>query len=171
MITFDSLVGLAIPIVISAIAILQTIDQMVDQIMALPERARFQLLAPVVRGKKGTHKKLLTALVTEGFARVRINGEVRELSDNIELDKNKKHDIEVVVDRLVRKDGIQERLTDSLATCLKRAEGIAKIEILDRGQGAAQIPIRIMIKTPAKIQSKIKIARIMSMAIASTSQN
>jgi excinuclease ABC subunit A len=77
---------------------------------------------------------LLTALVTEGFARVRINGEVRELSDNIELDKNKKHDIEVVVDRLIRKDGIQERLTDSLATCLKRAEGIAVVEVLDRGK-------------------------------------
>ncbi|AFY68369.1 UvrABC system protein A [Thalassoporum mexicanum PCC 7367] len=116
----------------------QTIDQMVDQIMALPERSKFQLLAPVIRGKKGTHKKLLTNLVTEGFARVRINGEVRELSDNIELEKNKKHDIEVVVDRLIRKDGIQERLTDSLATCLKKAEGIAVIEVLDRGVEEAQ---------------------------------
>jgi excinuclease ABC subunit A len=84
----------------------------------------------VVRGKKGTHKKLLASLVTEGFARVRVNGEVRELGDNIELDKNKFHDIEIVVDRLIRKDGIQERLTDSLATCLKRAEGIAIAEIL-----------------------------------------
>jgi excinuclease ABC subunit A len=108
----------------------QAIDQMVDRIMSLADRTRFQLLAPVVRGKKGTHKKLLASLVTEGFARVRVNGEVRELSDNIELDKNKFHDIEIVVDRLIRKDGIQERLTDSLSTCLKRAEGIAMTEIL-----------------------------------------
>jgi excinuclease ABC subunit A len=108
----------------------QTIDRMVDGIMELGDRTRFQLLAPVIRGKKGTHKKLLTSLASEGFARVRINGEVRELSDNIELEKNKFHDIEIVVDRLVRKDGIQERLTDSLATCLKRAEGIAMVEIL-----------------------------------------
>ena len=108
----------------------QTIDRMVDAIMELSDRTRFQLLAPVIRGKKGTHKKLLTGLASEGFARVRVDGEVRELSDNIELEKNKLHDIEIVVDRLVRKDGIQERLTDSLATCLKRAEGIAMVEIL-----------------------------------------
>ncbi len=108
----------------------QAIDQMVDQIMEMSDRTRFQLLAPVVRGKKGTHKKLLASLVTEGFARVRVNGEVRELSDNIELDKNKFHNIEIVVDRLIRKDGIQERLTDSLSTCLKRAEGIAIAEVL-----------------------------------------
>ncbi|MCS6959885.1 MAG: excinuclease ABC subunit UvrA [Pseudanabaenaceae cyanobacterium SKYGB_i_bin29] len=108
----------------------QTIDQMVDQIMALPERTKIQLLAPVVRGKKGTQQKLLSQLLSEGFARVRIDGEIRELTDNIELDKNKKHDIEVVVDRLIIKAGIQERLTDSLSTCLKRAEGIAMVEIL-----------------------------------------
>ncbi|NUN66374.1 excinuclease ABC subunit UvrA [Pseudanabaena biceps] len=108
----------------------QTIDRMVDSIMELSDRTRFQLLAPVIRGKKGTHKKLLTSLASEGFARVRINGEVRELSDNIELEKNKTHDIEIVVDRLVRKGDIQERLTDSLATCLKRSEGIAMVEIL-----------------------------------------
>ncbi|MFN5967173.1 MAG: excinuclease ABC subunit A, partial [Pseudanabaena sp.] len=103
---------------------------MVDTIMELSDRTRFQLLAPVVRGKKGTHKKLLASLASEGFGRVRIDGEVRELSDNIELDKNKIHDIEIVVDRLVRKDDIQERLTDSLSTCLKRAEGIAMVEIM-----------------------------------------
>jgi excinuclease ABC subunit A len=108
----------------------QTIDRMVDAIMELADRTRFQLLSPVIRGKKGTHKKLLASLATEGFGRVRIDGEVRELSDNIELDKNKLHDIEIVVDRLVRKDDIQERLTDSLSTCLKRAEGIAMVEIL-----------------------------------------
>ncbi len=108
----------------------QSIDQMVDQVMALPDRTRFQLLAPVVRGKKGTHQKLLSALAAEGFVRVRVNGEARELGDNIELDKNKKHDIEVVVDRLVKKDDLQERLVDSLATALKRSEGIAIIDVL-----------------------------------------
>ncbi|MBF2046114.1 MAG: excinuclease ABC subunit UvrA [Leptolyngbya sp. IPPAS B-1204] len=108
----------------------QTIDQMVDQIMQLPDRTRFQILAPVVRGKKGTHKKLLSGLAAEGFVRVRVDGEVRELSDAIELDKNRFHNIEIVVDRLVKKDGIQERLVDSLATCLKRSEGVAVIEVM-----------------------------------------
>jgi excinuclease ABC subunit A len=106
----------------------QTVDQMVDRIMQLPDRTRFQILAPVVRGKKGTHKKLLSGLASEGFVRVRIDKEVRELSDNIELEKNQFHDIEIVVDRLVKKDGIQERLVDSLSTCLKRSEGIAFID-------------------------------------------
>ncbi len=108
----------------------QTIDQMVDKVMELANGTKFQLLAPVVRGKKGTHQKLIAGLAAEGFARVRINGEVRELGDNIELPKTKTHNIEIVVDRLVRKDGIQERLTDSMATCLKRAEGIVMVEIL-----------------------------------------
>jgi excinuclease ABC subunit A len=106
----------------------QTIDQMVDRIMELPDRTRFQILAPVIRGKKGTHKKLLSSLAAEGFVRVRIDREVRELSDHIELDKNHFHNIEIVVDRLVKKDGIQERLVDSLSTCLKRSEGIALID-------------------------------------------
>ena len=92
----------------------QTIDEMVDQILLLPEGTRYQILSPVVRGKKGTHAKLLSGLASEGFARVRINGEVRELSDSIELDKNHIHDIEVVVDRLIAREGIQERLNDSL---------------------------------------------------------
>ena len=108
----------------------QSIDQMVDQVMELPDKTRFQLLAPVVRGKKGSHQKLLSALGAEGFVRVRVNGELRELGDNIELDKNKKHDIEVVVDRLVKKDDLQERLVDSLSTALKRSEGIAIIDVL-----------------------------------------
>jgi excinuclease ABC subunit A len=108
----------------------QTIDQMIDQVMILPDRTRFQILAPVVRGKKGTHQKLLSALASEGFVRVRIDGEIRDLADNIELDKNKKHDIEVVVDRLVKKEGLEERLADSLSTCLKRSEGIAVIDLL-----------------------------------------
>ncbi len=108
----------------------QTIDQMTDQILELPDRTRFQILAPVVRGKKGTHKKLLSSLAAEGFVRVRVNGEVRELSDSIELDKNHVHNIEIVVDRLVKKEGIQERLVDSLGTCLKRSGGIAVIDLM-----------------------------------------
>jgi excinuclease ABC subunit A len=108
----------------------QTIDQMVDQIMALPAGTKFQVLAPVIKGKKGTHKHLLEQLSREGFARVRIDGIVRELSDHIELDKGKHHDIAIVVDRLINRDNIQERLTDSLSTCLKRADGTAMIAIL-----------------------------------------
>jgi excinuclease ABC subunit A len=110
----------------------QTIDEMVDQILALPEGTRYQLLAPVVRGKKGSHVKLLGGLVAEGFARVRINGEVRELADNIELDKNHAHNIEVVVDRLVAREGVQERLTDSLRTALKRGDGLALVEVVPK---------------------------------------
>ncbi|QPN58210.1 excinuclease ABC subunit UvrA [Synechococcus sp. CBW1107] len=110
----------------------ESIDEMVDRIATLPEGTRYQLLAPVVRGKKGTHTKLLSGLVAEGFARVRINGEVRELSDNIELDKNHAHNIEVVVDRLVAREGINERLTDSLRTCLKRGDGLALVEVVPK---------------------------------------
>ena len=110
----------------------QSIDEMVDQILLLPEGTRYQLLAPLVRGKKGTHAKLISGLVAEGFARVRINGEVRELSDNIELDKNQAHNIEVVVDRLVAREGIQERLTDSLRTALKRGDGLALVEVVPK---------------------------------------
>ena len=108
----------------------QTIDQMCDRILELPERTRFQLLSPTVRGKKGTHKQLLSSLASQGFVRVRVDGVVRELSDNIELDKNQKHDIEIVVDRLIKKTGIAERLADSLTTCLRQGNGIAIIELL-----------------------------------------
>jgi excinuclease ABC subunit A len=107
----------------------QTIDEMCDRILELPGRTRFQILAPVVRGKKGTHRKLLSSLASQGFVRVRVDGEVRELSDSIELDKNLSHTIEVVIDRLVKKDGIQERLVDSLSTCLKQSGGIANIVV------------------------------------------
>ncbi|MBD2537227.1 excinuclease ABC subunit UvrA [Coleofasciculus sp. FACHB-SPT36] len=109
----------------------QTIDEMCDRILELPDGTRFQILAPVVRGKKGTHQKLLSSLVSEGFARVRVDGEVFQLSDSIELDKNYTHTIEIVVDRLIKKPGIQERLTDSLSTCLRHASGIAVIEVLN----------------------------------------
>ncbi len=110
----------------------QTIDEMVDQILTLPEGTRYQILAPVVRGKKGTHAKLLSGLASEGFARVRINKEVIDLSDNIELDKNQIHTIEVVVDRLIAREGIQERLTDSLRTALKRGDGLASVEVVPK---------------------------------------
>ena len=110
----------------------QTIDEMVDQILSLPEGTRYQILSPVVRGKKGTHAKLLSGLASEGFARVRVNGEVRELSDSIELDKNHIHDIEVVVDRLIAREGIQERLNDSLRTSLKRGDGLSIVEVVPK---------------------------------------
>ncbi|QYX31195.1 excinuclease ABC subunit UvrA [Sphaerospermopsis torques-reginae] len=109
----------------------QTIDEMCDRILALPDRTRFQILAPVVRGKKGTHRKLISSLAAQGFVRIRVDGEVLELSDSIELDKNITHNIELVIDRLVKKDGIQERLVDSLTTCLKQSHGIAAIEVLN----------------------------------------
>ena len=109
----------------------QTIDEMCDRILELPDRTKFHILAPVVRGKKGTHKKLLSSLAAEGFVRVRVDGEVLELSDSIELDKNYTHNIEVVVDRLIKKPDIQERLTDSLTTCLRRSSGIAVIQVLN----------------------------------------
>jgi excinuclease ABC subunit A len=107
----------------------QTIDEMCDHLLALPEGTRIHLLAPVVRGKKGTHQQLLSSLKSQGFVRVKINGEVRELSEKIELSKNQKHDIAVLVDRLIIKPGLQERLADSLQTCLKIAEGITFVEL------------------------------------------
>ncbi|NET00642.1 MAG: excinuclease ABC subunit UvrA [Sphaerospermopsis sp. SIO1G1] len=109
----------------------QTIDEMCDRILALPDRTRFQILAPVVRGKKGTHRKLISSLAAQGFVRIRVNGEVRELSDSIELDKNHTHDIELVIDRLIKKAGIQERLVDSLTTCLQQSNGVAVIQVLN----------------------------------------
>ncbi|MCL1471627.1 excinuclease ABC subunit UvrA [Argonema antarcticum] len=109
----------------------QTIDEMCDRILELPDGTRFQILAPVVRGKKGTHRKLLSSLASEGFVRVRVNGEVRQLDENIELDKNHTHNIDIVVDRLIKKPDIQERLVDSLSTCLRHSQGIAVIEVLN----------------------------------------
>ena len=120
----------------------QTIDEMVDQILLLPEGTRYQILSPVVRGKKGTHAKLLSGLASEGFARVRINGEVRELSDSIELDKNHIHDIEVVVDRLIAREGIQERLNDSLRTSLKRGDGLSIVEVVPKK--GEELPVNLV---------------------------
>ncbi len=110
----------------------QTIDEMCDRVMALPEGTRFHILAPVVRGQKGTHRKLLSSLASEGFIRVKINNEIQEISENIKLDKNKTHSISIVVDRLIKKAGIEERLVDSLTTALRHSEGIAIIEILTK---------------------------------------
>ena len=110
----------------------QTIDEMVSTVVQLPEGIRFQLLAPVVRGQQGTHARLLASLVAEGFARVRINGEVRELNDNIALEKKHHHTIDVVVDRLVARPGIEERLNDSLRTCLQRGDGLAVVNVVLR---------------------------------------
>ncbi|WP_412766711.1 excinuclease ABC subunit UvrA [Ureibacillus terrenus] len=108
----------------------QTIEQMVDRILEYPERTRVQLLAPVISGKKGTHAKLLEDLKKQGYVRVRVDGELRDLDDNIELDKNKKHNIEVVVDRIVIKEGIEARLSDSLETALKLADGRAIVDVM-----------------------------------------
>src|SRR5690554_1075338 len=101
----------------------QTIEQMVDRIMDYPEKTRLQILAPIIAGRKGEHTKLLADIQKQGFVRVRVNGELRELSENIELEKNKKHSIEVVIDRIVVKPDVASRLADSLETALKLSEG------------------------------------------------
>ncbi len=105
----------------------QSVDEIVDNIMAFPERTRIQLLAPIVVGKKGTHKRELKMIKKDGYVRVRVNGEMRELSEEIELEKNKKHSIDVVVDRLVVKAGIEKRLSDSVETVLLLSEGVVII--------------------------------------------
>ena len=109
----------------------QTVDQMVDQIMELPERSRIQLLAPVVRGRKGTHAKLLDQARRSGYVRAEIDGNVYELSEEITLDKNIKHTIAIIVDRLIVKPGIEKRLTDSLETVLNLADGLAVVDTMD----------------------------------------
>ncbi|MGW8313435.1 MAG: excinuclease ABC subunit UvrA [Desulfuromonadales bacterium] len=108
----------------------QTVEQMVGQVLALPEQSKLLLLAPLVRGRKGEYRKELRQLQADGFVRVRIDGEVRELGEEIILDKNKKHTIEVVVDRLVVKDGIASRLADSLETALRLGEGLVRVEVV-----------------------------------------
>lgn len=108
----------------------QTVDQMVEQVMAFPERTKIQLLAPVVRGRKGTHVKLLERARKSGYVRVRIDGNMYELSEEIKLDKNIKHNIEIVVDRLVVKEGIEQRLTDSIENVLNLAEGLMTVDVI-----------------------------------------
>ena len=109
----------------------QSVDQMVDQIMALPERTKIQLLAPVVRGRKGTHAKLFERAKKSGYVRVRVDGNMYELSEEITLDKNIKHNIEIIVDRLVVKPGIEKRLTDSVENVLELAEGLLVVDVIN----------------------------------------
>lgn len=109
----------------------QTVDQMVDQIMGLPERTKIQLLAPVVRGRKGTHAKLLEHTKKSGYVRVQIDGSIYELSEEIKLDKNIKHNIEIIVDRLIVKPGIEKRLADSVETVLELADGLLIVDTMD----------------------------------------
>ncbi len=108
----------------------QTVDQMVDQIMELPEKTKIQLLAPVVRGRKGTHAKLLERAKKSGYVRVRVDGNMYDLSEEIALDKNIKHNIEIVVDRLVVKEGIEKRLADSIENVLHLAEGLMTVDVI-----------------------------------------
>lgn len=109
----------------------QTVDQMVDQIMGLPDGSRIQLLAPVVRGRKGEHAKVLERAKRSGYVRVRVDGNLYELSEEIKLDKNIKHNIEIVVDRLVVKEGIERRLTDSIESVLALTDGLLIVDVID----------------------------------------
>ena len=109
----------------------QTVDQMVDQIMELPERTKIQLLAPVVRGRKGEHQKLFEQAKRSGYVRVIVDGNMYELTEDIKLEKNKKHNIEIVVDRLVVKEGIEKRLSDSIENVLELAEGQMTVDVID----------------------------------------
>src|SRR5699024_9165837 len=109
----------------------QTIDQIVDQILALPEGTRFQLLSPVIRGKKGEHAKVLEDARKNGYSRVRIDGEIHDLIEDFALDKKKKHNIEIVVDRLVLKPDLGRRLTDSIETACKLSGGLVLLQRMD----------------------------------------
>ncbi|MBJ7261774.1 MAG: excinuclease ABC subunit UvrA, partial [Acidimicrobiia bacterium] len=108
----------------------QTPQQIVDRVLELPEGTRFQVLAPVVRGRKGEYERLLKELATQGFTRARVDGELYDLSEKIPLERYEQHTIEVIVDRLVNKPGIERRLTDSLETALRLAEGVAEVEVV-----------------------------------------
>ena len=110
----------------------QTIEQMVDRLVQFPERTKMQLLAPIMEGRKGTHVKLLEDLKKQGYVRARINGELRDLDDNIDLDKNKKHTIEVVIDRVVMKAGVEARLSDSLESALRLGEGRVLVDVMEQ---------------------------------------
>ena len=116
----------------------QTVDQMVDLIMALPERTKIQLLAPVVRGRKGTHQKLLEQAKRSGYVRVIADGNMYELTEEIPLEKNKKHNIEIIVDRLIVKEGIEKRLTDSIESVLELADGLVMVEVQKPQEEQAQ---------------------------------
>ncbi|MCR5215748.1 MAG: excinuclease ABC subunit UvrA [Lachnospiraceae bacterium] len=109
----------------------QTVDQIVDQLMELPERTKIQLLAPVVRGRKGEHQKLLESAKKSGYVRARVDGSIYELSEEITLDKNKKHNIDIIVDRLVIKEGIEKRMTDSIENVMKLSDGLLTVDVVD----------------------------------------
>ncbi len=109
----------------------QSIDQMLDRILELPERTKLLIMAQVIRGRKGEHKKVFEQIRREGYVRIRVDGEIYDVNDDIKLDKNKKHTIEVVVDRLVVREGIEQRLADSMETALKLGEGVAYVQIVD----------------------------------------
>ena len=130
----------------------QTVDQMVDQIMNMGEGTKIQLLAPVVRGRKGEHAKVLERAKRSGYVRVRIDGSMYELTEEIKLDKNIKHNIDIVVDRLVVKDGIQRRLTDSIENVLELAEGLLVVDVIG-GEPATfsqSFPVRTVVSVSAK---------------------
>ncbi len=110
----------------------QSIDQMIDRIMALPERTKLQILSPIVRDKRGKHQKIFEQIKREGFVRVIVDGEMHDISDDFDLDKNKRHIISIVIDRIVVKDGINSRLSDSLETALRLSEGYANIDFLGK---------------------------------------
>jgi excinuclease ABC subunit A len=109
----------------------QSVDQMVDQIMELPEKTKIQLMAPIVRGRKGRHEKVFERAKRSGYVRVQVDGNMYELTEEIVLDKNKKHNIEIIVDRLAIKSGIEKRLTDSIENCLTLAEGVLSVDVID----------------------------------------
>ncbi len=109
----------------------QSIDQIVDKVMTLEDRTKIQILAPVIRGKKGEHKKELERIKKEGYVRVRIDGEMHETAEEISLEKNKKHTIEIVIDRLIIKEGVEKRLTDSIETALNLTEGMLLVNLID----------------------------------------
>ena len=108
----------------------QTIEQIVDQVLALEERTRIQVLAPVIRGRKGEHKRVIEDIRKDGFVRIRVDGELHEVTDELNLDKNKKHTIEIVVDRIVIRSDIRSRLTDSIETAPQYGQGIVVIDVI-----------------------------------------
>ena len=116
----------------------QTVSQMVDQLLELPEGTRMQVLGPVARGKKGEFKKVFDEIKKQGFLRVKVDGEVRELTEEINLDKNKKHNISVVVDRIIIRPGVENRLADSLELALKIGEGLVIADLLRRRSSSAK---------------------------------
>ncbi|HAA8311972.1 TPA_asm: excinuclease ABC subunit UvrA, partial [Listeria monocytogenes] len=108
----------------------QTIEQMVDRVLEYPEKTRIQIMAPIVSGKKGTHKKTIEEIKKEGYVRIRVDGEIYDINDEIEIEKNKKHSIEIIIDRIVIKEGINTRLYDSIEAALRLADGYAVVDIM-----------------------------------------